>query len=164
MVKQFCRNFLFCLVVGALNMSAAQADDVFLTVTGNITKTTNHKWALTKAEFDALPQHTIATSTSWTKGTHTFTGPLMRDVQARAGSNSSRMEAFAIDDFVQKYPTSDFTKYDVLIASKMDGVPLPLANYGPLWIVYPRDQFPNELKNVMTDAKFAWQVNHIDFK
>jgi hypothetical protein len=153
-----------CLVALLSVIGAAHADEAFLTVTGNITAGTNHQWSLTRQQFEALPQHNVSTSTSWTKGVHTFTGPLMRDVQRLAGSNSDSMEAFGIDDYVQKYPTSDFQKYDVVLAEKMDGKPLPLDTYGPTWIVYPRDDFPTELKNPMTDGKFAWQVNRLKFK
>jgi len=161
------RNVLSVATFAAALMSAATpsfADNAYLTVTGNITKGTNHKWTLTQAEFDALPQQSVSTTTSWTKGVHTFTGPLMRDIQKMAGSNSAMMNAIAIDDYAQKIPTADFTKYDVILANRMDGKPLSMDHYGPMWIIYPRDAFPRELMNPLTDGKFVWQVQHVDFK
>jgi hypothetical protein len=167
MINLFFRKNFVKVVAALALLSVAElsaAEQAFLTVSGTITKGTDHKWALTQAEFDALPQHTIATTTSWTQGVHKFTGPLMRDVMRLSGSTSDKMVAYGVDDYIQRYPTADFAKYDVIIASKMDGKPLPLDTYGPMWIVYPRDDFPKELKNVMTDGKFAWQVNRIEFK
>lgn len=148
----------------ALMTTTTFADTAYLTVTGNITKGTNHKWTLSQAEFDALPQHSISTTTSWTKGVHTFTGPLMRDIQKMAGSSSTTMNAIAIDDYAQRIPTADFTKYGVIMANRMDGKPLSMDHYGPIWIIYPRDAFPRELMNPLTDGKFVWQVQHVDFK
>jgi hypothetical protein len=158
--------FTAVLAAGALFVAAAPsyADTPYLTISGNISAGTGHKLTLTQAQFDSLPQHTVSTSTSWTKGVHQFTGPLMRDVQKLAGSNSKTMDAFAVDDYVQRIPTDDFTKYDVILANKMDGKILPMDHYGPMWVIYPRDDFPKELVNPMTDGKFVWQVDRVVFK
>ncbi|KWU17946.1 molybdopterin-dependent oxidoreductase [Burkholderia cenocepacia] len=159
---------LFTTVVSAGVLLAASApsyaETAFLTISGNITAGTGHKLTLTQAQFDALPQHNVSTSTSWTKGVHTFTGPLLRDIQKLAGSKSKSMDAFAVDDYVQQIPTDDFTKYDVILADKMDGKALPMDHYGPMWVIYPRDDFKQELVNPMTDGKFVWQVDRVVFK
>ena len=155
-------------VLASLGMAAAHADEPFLTVGGNVNKAlvTGGKKDIvfTRAQFDALPQATVTTTTSWQKGPHVFKGPLMRDLQKAVGGSGPELDAYAVDDYMQKIPTADFTKYDVILASTMDGKPLPLEHYGPLWVIYPRDQFPQELKNPMTDGKFVWQVNRVVFK
>ncbi|MBC8738582.1 molybdopterin-dependent oxidoreductase [Paraburkholderia sp. UCT31] len=161
------RNALCAAAALCALSSSAFADETFLTVSGNITagakSGSGHKVSFTQAQFDALPQTTVSTSTSWTKGVHVFRGPLLRDLQKAVGASGTTMNAYAIDDYMQGIPVSDFTKYNVILADTMDGKPLPPDHYGPTWVIYPRDQFP-ELVGPLTDGKFVWQVNRVVFK
>ena len=58
---------------------------------------------------------------------------------------------------------SDFAKYPVILAYRMNGELLKIRDKGPLWIVYPQDGYP-ELKTKETQAKWVWQVKEIRFK
>jgi hypothetical protein len=137
----------------------------FLTVSGKISQgeTEGSKKVLhiSKEDFLKLPQHTIKTGTSWTKGTPTFVGPYVRDVLAKAGAQGTKVQAVAVDDYVYTIPASDFDKYPAILAYEQDGKPLDPAKYGPLWIIYPRDDNPKELTGPVADAKFVWQVNRL---
>ena len=53
---------------------------------------------------------------------------------------------------------SDFADYPVLFALKMDGRDLTVRDRGPIWIVYPRDDF-SELRNERVNARWVWQLN-----
>jgi hypothetical protein len=146
----------------------ATSDSEFLVVTGKITRGETVEgtkvYKFSRAEFDKLRQVTIRTGTSWTPGQSEFRGPLMRDVLAAVGAAGTSVEAVAVDDYIYKIPVSDFTRYDVILASTMDGHPLLPDKYGPLWIIYPRDQFPGELKNAVADAKSVWQITRLQVK
>jgi hypothetical protein len=160
--------FLAAAVLAAIS-SVANADQAFFTVTGKISQGTaaadgKKTYVFDHAAFDKLPQSSVSTSTSWTEGVHVFKGPLLRDVLKTVGAQGNDLEAFAIDDYMSRIPASDATKYNVIVAETMDGKPLPTDKFGPLWIVYPRDQFPNELKNPNTDGKFAWQLYRLSVK
>ena len=161
---------LAAAVIAAVFTSAAHASqDAFFTVTGKITQGTagadgKKTYVFDHAGFDKLPQTTVSTSTSWTDGVHVFKGPLLRDVLKTVGAQGNDLEAFAIDDYMSRIPAADATKYNVIVAETMDGKPLPTEKFGPLWIIYPRDQFPSELKNPLTDGKFAWQLYRLSVK
>jgi hypothetical protein len=45
----------------------------------------------------------------------------------------------------------------------MNGQYLHVKDKGPLWTVYPRDQFP-ELRNSMTDKKWVWQLKELEVR
>ena len=51
----------------------------------------------------------------------------------------------------------------MILAYKMDGEFLKIQDKGPLWIIYPQDDFP-ALKTKQTQAKWVWQVKEIQFK
>ena len=42
----------------------------------------------------------------------------------------------------------------------MDGEELRVRDKGPLWIVYPRDDFP-ELDNRLIRSRWVWQVKEL---
>lgn len=105
----------------------------------------------------ALPQHTIVTSTSWTPKA-AFTGPRLSDVLKTVGAQGTEIEFHCIDEYTFTIPVSDADRYGVILARTMNGKVLGNDNYGPLWIMYPRDDYPDELKTPLGEAKFAWQI------
>ncbi|MCC7048080.1 MAG: molybdopterin-dependent oxidoreductase [Alphaproteobacteria bacterium] len=106
---------------------------------------------------EKLPQHVVATSTPWSNGVTTFTGPRLRDLLARAGADGKTVSAVAINDYKVSFPAADAQKYDVIVAIKRDGAYMPVRDKGPLWIIYPLDAMA-ELRNAETHAKMIWQL------
>ncbi len=137
---------------------------VLLTVTGAIELTN----AQGKAEFDRdmlrrLGTSRLRTSTSWTDGATLFEGVPASDVLRAVGAHGTVVAATALNDYVIEIPVADFDKYSVLFALSMNGVVLTARDRGPIWVVYPRDDFP-ELRNPTADAKWIWQLVSIDIR
>ena len=135
---------------------------VILTVTGDIARTN----APGKAEFDramleGLGMKTVATSTSWTQGRHEFAGPLAHAILEAVGAKGDTLAFVAINEYKVQIPASDFAKYPAILALKMDGEYMTVRNKGPLWVIYPRDDYP-ELVGKAHDAKWIWQVKAVD--
>ncbi|BAX62975.1 MULTISPECIES: molybdopterin-dependent oxidoreductase [Burkholderia cepacia complex] len=145
-----------------LGMAAAAwaASSFTFTVDGKIDKSNQQgktEYVFSEQELMALPQHTIVTSTSWTPKA-TFTGPRLSDVLKAVGAHGTQIEFRCIDEYTFTIPVSDADRYGVILARTMNGKVLGNDNYGPLWIMYPRDQYPDELKTPLGEAKFAWQI------
>jgi hypothetical protein len=71
--------------------------------------------------------------------------------------------ATALNDYVASIPLREPYDYPVLLALKMNGEYLELRDKGPIWIVYPRDQF-SELRNSMVDKKWVWQLSELEVR
>lgn len=145
-----------------LGMAAASwaASAFTFTVDGRIDKSNQQgktAYVFSEQALMALPQHTIVTSTSWTPKA-TFTGPRLSDVLKAVGAHGTQIEFRCIDEYTFTIPVSDADRYGVILARTMNGKVLGNDNYGPLWIMYPRDQYPDELKTPLGEAKFAWQI------
>ncbi|UXU89830.1 molybdopterin-dependent oxidoreductase [Burkholderia sp. S-53] len=145
-----------------LGMAAAAwaASSFTFTVDGKIDKSNQQgktAYVFSEQALMALPQHTIVTSTSWTPKA-TFTGPRLSDVLKIVGAHGTQIEFRCIDEYTFTIPVSDANRYGVILARTMNGRVLGNDNYGPLWIMYPRDQYPDELKTPLGEAKFAWQI------
>ncbi|MEK2605593.1 molybdopterin-dependent oxidoreductase [Burkholderia arboris] len=153
------KNVLAACLLG-MAAAAWAASSFTFTVDGKIGKSNQQgkmTYIFSEQELMALPQHTIVTSTSWTPKA-AFTGPLLSDVLKTVGAHGTQIEFRCIDEYTFTIPVSDADRYGVILARTMNGKVLGNDNYGPLWIMYPRDEYPDELKTPLGEAKFAWQI------
>jgi hypothetical protein len=110
---------------------------------------------------EKLPQKTFTTQTPWYPKPVTFTGPLLRDVLAAAGATKGgKIVATALNDYKTDIPFEDATKYDSIVAHRLDNKPMSVREKGPLFIVYPFDTAP-ELRTEMYYNRSAWQLHSL---
>ncbi|MDR3100428.1 MAG: molybdopterin-dependent oxidoreductase [Paraburkholderia sp.] len=145
---------------------AASNGSLQLDVNGEVRVTNNaahNAYHFGAAALLKLPAHSIVTSTTWTPRS-TFTGPLLSDVLSTVGAYGSQIEIHTIDDYTCVVPVADAVRYGAVLAYEMNGKRLKVSNFGPLFLIYPRDQFPLELDGAAGDAKFAWQIVSMTIK
>lgn len=78
------------------------------------------------------------------------------------GANKVFMRA--IDGYSPMLSLADMRKYRYIVATHLDGEPMPLGGLGPLWAVYDADRFP-EMAARQLSERFAlcpWGLFHID--
>jgi len=137
---------------------------VVLTITGQIA----HANAEGAARFDldglkAFPQHRLRTATPWTDGTSEFSGPLLCEVLDAVGARGRVLHARALNDYTAEIPIRDCRDYPVVLALERDGSPLSRRDKGPIWIVYPQDDYP-ELRSTATYYRWVWQLSHLEVR
>ncbi|MCR3972760.1 molybdopterin-binding oxidoreductase [Aeromonas veronii] len=147
-----------CLVSGM-----AWADDAFLKIKGDGCCNGKGEVVLSRADFEALPQTKVTTRTPWTKGEHTYSGVLLRDLLKIYDLKNTEVKAVAVNDYWAAVPLEDGSKYSVLLADKQDSKELTLRNKGPLWIIYPLTEHP-ELDKELYHSRMVWQLTAIESK
>ncbi len=164
-----CRAIATVVAVSAATMATALAEPlakptgpVVLTVTGAIAETN----APGKAEFDmamleALGDDTVTTATEWTEGAPAWEGVRLSRVLGAVGATGETVLARAINDYSGEIGTDMIRDYPVLLATHVDGKPLP-ADKAPLWIIYPVDDYPELLER--DDLLWAWQLATLDIR
>ena len=125
--------------------------------------TSNRSYDFTEAAFMALPVAAITTATTWTPRS-TFTGPLLQTVMQTAGVSSGTLVFGTLNDYSASIHWSDLVRYGVILAHSQDGKRLSNKRWGPLWAMYPRDSYPDELSAHVAESRFIWQVNRIEVK
>ena len=147
-----------------INCSASAGDkDVFPIISGKsneVAGSSGGRFVFTRRTFFALPQSTIITATSWTP-VSTFVGPTLLDVMHKAGVNEGTLQFKSLDDNVVSVPWTDIVRYGVILAHSQNGTLLNRKRWGPLWVIYPRDQYPDDLKGPAADSRFVWQITEI---
>lgn len=111
-------------------------------------------------ELSKLPHHHVKTSTVVTDGVIHFEGVLLRDLLASVGAKGKQVEALALNGYSIDIPVKDADQYDVLVAWAADGILLDPKDKGPLWIIYPRDQFKS-LQDMRYDYRWVWQLQQL---
>ncbi|KXU88746.1 oxidoreductase [Paraburkholderia monticola] len=163
---------LMALIVGlAVGCAHAQPPSrqipvLSLDVQGKIANTNDaahHVYHFSEAQLLALPVHPITTSTTWTPRS-TFSGPRLADILKVVGAHGTEVEFHTFDDYVYTVPVSDCDRYGVIVAYSMNGQRLKLSDFGPLFLIYPRDAYPDELKGALGDSKFIWQIKALIVK
>jgi hypothetical protein len=135
---------------------------VILTVSGAIKNTNGDGIAeLDRQILESLPMTRLKTTTPWTDGVRTFTGPLVRDLLDFVGATGTRIKARAINDYTVEILVRDLLADRVIMAMTMDGKRLRVRSKGPLWIIYPWSE-NQDLQNIEIFAKSIWQLKAIE--
>jgi hypothetical protein len=137
---------------------------VILTVTGSIAATN----APGRAEFDramleALGVESLTTSSSWTDGVQRFEGVRASKVLEAVGARGSAVRATAVNEYVAEIPVETIQDFPVLLALRQNGAVLTARDKGPIWIVFPRDDYPS-LDDPRIDLQWVWQLKAIDVR
>ena len=150
--------------LGEKQLGTEPVGPVILTVSGNIAGAGAQQVVrLDRAMLEEIGTTKLKTSTAWTTGEAEFEGVLVRDLLDALGAEGTLVVATAVNDYVVSIPLRELYDYPVLLALKMNGEYLELKDKGPIWIVYPRDQF-SELRNSMVDKKWVWQLSELEVR
>lgn len=135
---------------------------VVLTVSGKLgAPNRGDKAVFDLAMLEALPQKTFTTMTPWEKAPVKFTGPLLRDVLAAVKAQGHTLKAVALNDYKITIPLDDTTKFDMVLAHRMNDQPIPVRTKGPLFVVYPFDSNP-VLQNTVYYERSIWQLGGLE--
>ncbi len=147
---------LLALAFAGAAAAQEEADLVIVDANGQLVK------SYTVDDLAALPQHRIVTGNEFVEGKVTFEGPRVRDVLKDAGITPARKMTFiALNDYAVQIPSAEFAKYDPILALKANGKWLSRRDKGPIWMIYPMDDFP-ELHDPVFNSRLIWQLARIE--
>lgn len=112
------------------------------------------------AALEALGGTTLQTHTQWTDGPQRFTGVLASVLLADLEAQGTTVRAQTLNDYTASMSVRDLMDYPVIIAYRRNGQYMSIREKGPLWIIFPLDDYP-ELKSLETDQKMAWHLRRL---
>ncbi|WP_156421157.1 oxidoreductase [Aureimonas sp. AU20] len=112
------------------------------------------------AALDALPQTRFATTTPWHDTPVEFAGVSARDLFQAVGAHGENLQLIALNDYVVEAKVSDIIAGDGLFATRQNGVPMPVSDKGPIFLVFPFDQRP-ETQHQAYYSRAVWQLAEI---
>lgn len=98
---------------------------------------------------------------------HTLRGPLLLDVLARAGAritDETVLVLRAVDGYNVEVSGLQARMRRVIVATHIDGNPMPLGGLGPLWAVYDADRVPDiaALPLAQRFTACPWALYHVE--
>lgn len=157
--------FSFMISVQALAVELPKpAGKPLLTLSGNIENTNEEgKAVFDITSLEKLGMVSFQTASPWYNGRTTFTGIPLRNLMDYVGAKGTVVKVTALNDYTTVIPFSDFKKYNVILALKVNGEYMRVRDKGPLFIVYPYDSEP-ELNNQVFYSRSAWQVSKMSIE
>jgi len=178
------------LATRAAHATPAQATrgPALLTVTGAIARSNRgpfdpvldqmmhkHQVSFTKAwAFDypallALPAQTIRPTLEYDARPHVLRGPLLLDVVARAGAGVNDKTVLvlrAVDGYNVEVSVAQARARRFIVATHVDGGPMPLGGLGPLWAVYDADRVPEMAAQPLAQrfTQCPWGLYHVEVR
>lgn len=140
----------------------APSGKVVLVVRGGTTTNVGDELRLDLAQLEALDTVEYSVDDYLASGERaTFSGPLVRTVLELAGAEDATvMHTAALNDYLVDVPVSDATDLPLMLATRMDGRRMNVANYGPTRFVYPTEGYG--LDPVTYDPRWIWQLRSIE--
>lgn len=119
------------------------------------------------ATITALPSVSIRPTLEYDSKPHQLTGPLLMDLLKAAGvkmEDATKLFLRAVDGYVAAISGVEARRYRFIVATHLDGQPIPLGGLGPLWVVYDADRFPDMVAKPLNErfVRCPWAMYHID--
>lgn len=173
MSRKMVRVFALFIIGIWLNTGLANAgphipkgcrQNVFLTISGKIGKTTDvadNAYEMSEREFLGLPQSTVTTSTAWTPKSD-FVGPLLSKVLSEVDAKGIKLRLVALDNFSVEVDADYLEKYGTILAVSKNGIRLTIRDFGPVFVMFPRDSFKKQLDTPAATSYLVWQLCGIE--
>ncbi len=154
-------------VTNALALEPAEGE-VLLIISGSIVHGNAERNGEPVAEFDramleSMPLTTVTTKTPWTpNGPDEFTGVRFNELLAKTGvvADEVVIRAEAEDNYWFDLEKLNSQTYPIIVAFQKNGKPMSIRELGPLWIIFPWDEYP-ELLTKKNNASSVWQLTHL---
>ncbi|ELR67437.1 hypothetical protein C942_01366 [Photobacterium marinum] len=155
----FTLQLLILSLVIALS-SPAFAYETKLTIAGHNTSGEYITVTLTREQIEHLPQSTLITHLPWIQGKAEFKGVKLTTLLQNYQLEPTQIKMSALNDYSAEVSREHIEKYQPIVAIKKDDQYLRIRDYGPYWLVFSIDQYP-ELGQTKNLAKMVWQLEHI---
>jgi hypothetical protein len=115
----------------------------------------------------ALPAVQIRPTLEYDAKVHVLRGPRLADVLKAAGvggNERTRVTLRAVDGYAATLALQEAKAMGMIVATHLDGQPMPLGGLGPLWAVYDADRVAQAAARPLAErfASCPWALYHID--
>ena len=114
-----------------------------------------------------LPAVAVKPTLEYDAKAHRLHGPLLLDVLAVAGAKiaeGSKLVLRAVDGYAVVVSLAQARAWRMIVATHLDGQPMPLGGLGPLWAVFDPGSAPELAARPLAEryASCPWALYHIE--
>ncbi len=113
-----------------------------------------------------LPATTIRPTLEYDNKVHVLKGPLLTQVVNATGAKVDERASVllrAVDGYTVTLDWGQVQHYGFIVATHLDGQPMPLGGLGPLWAMYDADRFADKVAKPVNErfAQCPWGLYHL---
>ena len=128
---------------------------------GNLLETAPE--TVTVEDLENLPQTEYAVVDPYFKKRVVYKGVLLKDlVAAYTKPDTQKIRLRAIDEYRAEFVKGEWIRFDIMLATRMNGKHMGIRENGPARIVLPYDTAKG-IDKTLYKPKWIWQVNRIEF-
>jgi len=114
-----------------------------------------------------LPTVNIKPTLEYDGRAHSLRGPLLLNVLAGAGAKTpdeAKLVLRAVDGYAVTLTAAQARARGFIVATHLDGQPMPLGGLGPLWAIYDADRVPEMAAKPLVERFGAcpWALYHVE--
>lgn len=106
----------------------------------------------------SLPQHELRVVTPVGEGT--YSGPLLSEVLKASGAEASKIRLIGLDGSDSELKAEDINGKSWILALVIDGKPVGIGDFGPLWLMHKPVSGSTPSKEEM--ERWVWSVFYIE--
>jgi hypothetical protein len=119
------------------------------------------------AALSRLPSKSIRPTLEYDAKPHALQGPALLDVLEQAGYQGGERASLvlrAVDGYAVTITAAQARAQGFIVATMLDGRPMPLGGLGPLWAVYDANRVPEMAARPLAErfAACPWALYHIE--
>ena len=119
--------------------------------------------AVTVDDLEKLLQTEYSVMDPYSKKQTVYRGVLVREfVKQYGGPRVGSLHFRALDDFKADFNAGEWNRWDILLATRINGEKMSIANNGPARIVFPYDTH-KEINPTIYNDKWIWQIKQVTF-
>jgi hypothetical protein len=119
--------------------------------------------AVTIEDLEKLPLTEYSVFDPFKKERFLFKGVLLREIIKEYGvSGVNKVQIKAIDEYMADFSQGDWTRWDIMLATRQDGKPIEVKQSGPARIVMPYDT-AKDIDQSVYNPKWVWLISSIEF-
>lgn len=122
----------------------------------------SQKYAITQAELESMPMYQASLKTYWGMG-GVFQGVRISDLMThfKIRKDTKHLVFRTLDNYKSALSFREFSKSPAMLATRLNGQPIALANKGPLILLWP-EKADAALNGTATLSSWIWSISEID--
>lgn len=116
-----------------------------------------HAFAFDLAALEKMPAATISPTLEYDGKPHQLRGPRLAavlDLLGASKATDTQIVFHSVDGYMPQLSFEQLRKYDYILATQIDGMPLSIGGFGPVFAIYDADRIP-ELAQKPLAQRFA---------
>ena len=151
--RSFIGSLACASLLSRVSLGTERTSGSYLNVSGD----TCGSRSMDVGSLEAIGMHSFGTSVTWGRHRHVFSGLPLGVLLSYVGASGKSVRVTGLDDSRAFITMEDITATAPLLATRIDGYPIPRNERGPILLVYQFESFDAPHRDLLA-SQCVWHV------